>query len=105
MAPPMPRKWYISPLTLEMTPGSEILAQNLEKKFQPCSSTQILKELYTLIDNTANDLTHCIFNTNRASNYLSLKGELGKDKQDFLDRVEAGIKDPAVRRPEYMRGL
>jgi len=105
MAPDSPRKWYISPLTLEMTPGSKILAQNLEKKFQPCTSTQILEELYTLIENTADDLTGCIFNTNHASNYLSLKGELGKDKQDFLHRVKAGIKDPAVRRPEYMRGL
>jgi len=105
MAPPIPRKWYISPLTLEMTPGSEILAQNLEKKFQPCTSTQILEELYTLIDNTADDLDGCIFNTNHASNYLSLKGELGKDKKEFLHRIEAGIKDPAVRRPEYMRGL
>ncbi len=105
MAPPTPRKWYISPLTLEMTPGSEILSQNLENKFQPCTSTQILEELYTLIENTADDLTDCIFNTNHASNYLSLKGELGKDKKDFLRRVEAGIKDPAVRRPEYMRGL
>lgn len=105
MAPSKPRKWYISPLTLEMTPGSEILAQNLEDKFQPCSSTQILEELYTLIDHTDDDLSGCIFNTNHASNYLSLKGELGKNKKDFLSRVEAGIKDPAVRRPEYMRGL
>jgi radical SAM superfamily enzyme YgiQ (UPF0313 family) len=105
MAPSMPRKWYISPLTLEVTPGSELFAQNLENKFQPCTSTQILEELYTLIENTSNDLTGCIFNTNHASNYLSLKGELGKDKQDFLSRIEAGIKDPAVRRPEYLRGL
>lgn len=105
MAPPMPRKWYISPLTLEMTPGSEILAQNLKEKFHPCTSTQILEELYTLIEHTNDDLKGCIFNTNHASNYLSLKGELGKDKQDFLHRVEAGIKNPAVRRPEYMRGL
>ena len=105
MVPSIPRKWYISPLTLEMTPGSEILAQNIEKKFEPCTSTQILEELYTLIDNTADDLTGCIFNTNHASNYLSLKGELGKDKKDFLDRIETGIKNPAVRRPEHMRGL
>jgi len=61
--------------------------------------------LYTLIDHTADDLKDCIFNTNHVSNYLSLKGELGKDKRDFLSRVEAGIKDPAVRQPEYMRGL
>ena len=83
----------------------EILAQNLEDKFQPCSSTQILEELYTLIEHTDEDLSNCIFNTNHASNYLSLKGELGKDKKEFLSRIEAGIKDPAVRRPEYMRGL
>ncbi len=105
MAPPVPRKWYISPLTLEMTPGSEILAWAMENKFHPCTPTQILEELHTLITHTDNDLNGCIFNTNHASNYLSLKGELGRDKQDFLSRIEQGIKDPAVRRPEYMRGL
>ena len=105
MAPETSRKWYISPLTLEMTPGSEILARNMDNEFQPCSSTRILEELYTLIDHTDDDLKGCIFNTNHASNYLSLKGELGRDKQDFLSRVLSGIKDPSVRRPEYMRGL
>ena len=105
MAPPMPRKWYISPLTLEMTPGSEIWAQNETNDFQPCSGTQILKELYTLIEYTADDLQECIFNTNHASNYLSLKGELARDKKKFLKIVEAGINDPTIRRPEYRRGL
>lgn len=105
MAPATPRKWYISPLTLEMTPGSEVLARNLAKTFEPCTSTQILEELHTLIAHTDDDLKGCIFNTNHASNYLSLKGELGRDKQDFLARIETGIKDPSVRRPEYMRGL
>ncbi len=105
MAPPVPRKWYISPLTLEMTPGSEILAWAMENKFHPCTPTQILEELHALITHTDDDLNGCIFNTNHASNYLSLKGELGRDKQDFLSRIEQGIKDPAVRRPEYMRGL
>lgn len=105
MAPETPRKWYISPLTLEMTPGSKVLALHQENKFEPCTSTQVLEELYTLIDHTADDLTGCIFNTNHASNYLSLKGELGRDKKKFLSRIETGIKDPAVRRPEYMRGL
>lgn len=105
MAPPMPRKWYISPLTLEVTPGSEIWAQNEANDFQVCSGTQVLKELYTLIDHTADDLKGCIFNTNHASNYLSLKGELAKDKKQFLKIVQAGINDPAIRRPEYARGL
>ena len=105
MAPPMKRNWYVSPLTLEVTPGSEIWAQKEANEFEPCSSTQILEELYTLIDHTADDLQGCIFNTNHASNYLSLKGELAKEKKRFLKIVETGIHDPAVRRPEYLRGL
>jgi len=105
MAPPMPREWYISPLTLEVTPGSEIWTQKETKDFQPCSATQILEELYALIEHTSDDLQNCIFNTNHASNYLSLKGELARDKIEFLKIVETGINDPATRRPEYIRGL
>lgn len=105
MAPPMQRKWYISPLTLEITPGSEIWQQQETANFEPCSPTQILEELYTLIEHTDDDLKECIFNTNHASNYLSLKGELGRDKEVFLKTVRHGINDPTVRRPEYRRGL
>ena len=57
------------------------------------------------VEHTADDLKECIFNTNHASNYLSLKGELARDKKKFLKIVEAGINDPTIRRPEYRRGL
>ena len=105
MAPTTPVKWYISPLTLEVTPGSDIWTQKETRNFQPLPATQILEELYTLIEHTSDDLQGCIFNTNHASNYLSLKGELARDKKEFLKIVETGIKDPAVRRPEYRRAL
>ena len=39
------------------------------------------------------------------SNYLNLKGELAKDKKEFLKRIDIGIKNPNVRRPDYLRGL
>lgn len=105
MAPPLPRKWYISPLTLEVTPGSDIWTQKETMHFEPLTATQILEELYTLIEHTADDLKGCIFNTNHASNYLSLKGELARDKKQFLKIVETGIHHPEVRRPEYRRAL
>ena len=105
MAPSTPRKWYISPLTLEVTPGSDIWTQKETMLFQPLSATQILEELYTLIEHTSDDLKGCIFNTNHASNYLSLKGELARDKYDFLKIVETGIHHPEMRRPEYRRAL
>ena len=105
MAPPTPMKWYISPLTLGITPDSEIWARHSTGDFESCSGTQILKELYTLMEHTADDLQDCIFNTNHASNYLSLKGELARDKKQFLEIIKMGIDDPAVRRPDYVRGL
>jgi radical SAM superfamily enzyme YgiQ (UPF0313 family) len=105
MAPPTPINWYISPLTLRVSPGTELWEQKQTGEFQPCSSTQILEELYTMIEYTSDDLQKCIFNTNHASNYLSLKGELAREKQKFLKIIETGIKDPSVRRPDYLRGL
>jgi len=69
------------------------------------SSTQILEELYTMIEYTSDDLQNCIFNTNHASNYLSLKGQLGRDKKEFLKIIEIGIKNPNARRPDYLRRL
>jgi len=105
MAPPTPIDWYISPLTLRVTPGTELWTQNSTGEFQPCSSTQILEELYTMIEYTSDDLVNCVFNTNHASNYLNLKGRLAKDKKTFLKRIEIGIKNPNIRRPDYLRGL
>ncbi|MHA1235542.1 MAG: B12-binding domain-containing radical SAM protein [Promethearchaeota archaeon] len=105
MAPPTPINWYISPLTLGITPGSELWTQKSAGEFQPCSSTQILEELYTMIEYTSDDLQNCIFNTNHASNYLNLKGELSRDKKQFLKRIETVIKNPNMRRPDYLRGL
>jgi radical SAM superfamily enzyme YgiQ (UPF0313 family) len=105
MAPPNPINWYISPLTLRITPGSELWSQKAKGEFHPCSSTLILEELYTMIEYTSDDLQKCIFNSNHASNYLGLKGELARDKKKFLKMIEYSIKHPEVRRPDYLRGL
>ncbi|MFX1457746.1 MAG: B12-binding domain-containing radical SAM protein [Promethearchaeota archaeon] len=105
MAPPTPIDWYISPLTLGVSPGTELWTQKSTGEFEPCTSTEILEELYTMIEHTSDDLQKCIFNSNHASNYVSLKGELAKDKKLFLDVVEAAIKYPKFRRPDYLRGL
>lgn len=105
MAPPTPIKWYTSPLTLGITPGTELWKDTSTGEFQPCSSTQILEELYTMIEYTSDDLQKCVFNTNHASNYLSLKGELSRDKKQFLNKIKIAIKNPDMLRPDYLRRL
>ncbi|MBU2643575.1 radical SAM protein [bacterium] len=91
MAPPEPIPWYISPLTLEIAPGTELWTQQQNGAFQMGSFIQILEELYTMIEHTDDHLRNCVFNTNHASNYLSLKGELGDQKQAFLNTIEKAI--------------
>lgn len=92
MAPPTPIEWYISPLTLEIAPGTEMWEQQERGEFRKGSFIQILEELYTMIEYTDDNLQNCVFNTNHASNYMSLKGELGRDKQEFLNTIRKGIE-------------
>ncbi len=101
MAPADPIEWYVSPLTLEIAPGSDMWNQEQNGEFESGSFTQILKELYTMIEHTDDKLKHCVFNTNHVSNYLSLKGELGRDKQSFLKTIEAALNDPRSRQYDY----
>ncbi len=101
MAPPKPIEWYVSPLTLEIAPGSDMWNQEQSGEFESGSFTRILEELYTMIEHTDDNLQNCIFNTNHVSNYLTLKGELGKDKASFLQKIENVMKDPVSRQYDW----
>ena len=101
MAPAEPIEWYVSPLTLEIAPGSKMWEEEQSGAFESGSFSLILEELYTMIENTDDSLQHCVFNTNHVSNYLTLKGELGKDKQSFLASIEKALKDPVSRQYDW----
>ena len=92
MAPPEPVAWYISPLTLGVSPGTELWEQQQRGEFRMGSFSQILAELRTMIAYTDDDLRNCVFNSNHASNYLSLKGRLGRDKAKFLHAIDRAIE-------------
>jgi hypothetical protein len=52
------------------------------------------------------DLTHCVFRTNHASNYLLLAGTLDQDKAHLLTTLdEALARGRSALRPEAWRGL
>ncbi|MCP4756868.1 MAG: radical SAM protein [Proteobacteria bacterium] len=101
MAPPTPIEWYVSPLTLEIAPGTEMWTQQQNGEFQKGSFIQILEELRTMIEHTDDDLKNCTFNTNHASNYLSLKGQLGENKQEFLAIIDKVLSNPELRRRNW----
>ena len=53
------------------------------------------------------ELDNTIFRSDHASNYLVLKGTLGRDKDRLLQQVNMAITQPGAvpLRAEWMRGL
>jgi len=68
------------------------------------SPSESLVECRTILDHMQSD--GITFRANHASNYLSLAGDLQRDKPRLLASIDAALCDPERSfRPEFMRGL
>ena len=69
------------------------------------NATELLVELYQFIE--AAELNEVIFRSDHASNYLALKGILGRDKELLLNQLTEAIERPegGNLRKEWQRGL
>ena len=75
--------------------------------FQELSTRESLEEMKTFLEslNMPRE-ARTIFRSDHASNYLVLKGILGRDKQKLLAELEDVLDgDESSLRPEWMRGL
>jgi len=96
---------YLSTLVLSYPNGLEHFMRRFRGDFEPCSISGLLAELKTFIGHT--ELEQTIFRSDHASNYLVLKGTLGRDRQRMINEINAVLNDPsgAGLRPEWLRGL
>ena len=96
---------FLSTLVLSYPHGLDHYKKRFKGDFNPCSIPDLLKELKIFISHTALDQT--VFRSDHASNYLILKGTLGRDKERMLDEIDDALKNPgsAGLRPEFLRGL
>jgi len=96
---------YLSTLVVSFPLGMERFEAGFNGEFEPLDQAGLFREMYQLLD--ALDLTQTIFRSDHASNYLSLKGTLGKDKEKLLAGVRTAIERPddANLRAEWQRGL
>jgi radical SAM superfamily enzyme YgiQ (UPF0313 family) len=96
---------YLSTLVVSFPLGMERYEAGFKGEFEPLDQPGLFHEMYRLIDTL--DLEQTIFRSDHASNYLILKGTLGKDKQRLLDSVRTAIEQPdeASLRAEWQRGL
>jgi len=96
---------YVGALTLTLVPGTPLYEQWERNEFHPLSPFQSLDELRLIIENS--NFTDCFFSSMHASNYLSVRGRLPRDKKKILSELEKVLAagDPSLLRPEFLRGL
>lgn len=96
---------FLSTLVVSFPLGEERFASNFNGRYRQLNQQELFQEMSTLLQ--ALELDKTIFRSDHSSNYLVLKGVLGKDKQQLLDKVNMAITQPQQipLRQEWQRGL
>jgi radical SAM superfamily enzyme YgiQ (UPF0313 family) len=96
---------YLSTLVVSFPQGDARYRAGFDGEYEPLDQAGLFQEMYWLLDEL--DLEQTVFRSDHASNYLVLKGTLGRDREKLLAQVQAAIERPGSvgLRPEWSRGL
>jgi len=96
---------YLSTLVVSFPAGVERYQAGFQGEFEPLDQPRLFAEMQWLLETL--ELDNTIFRSDHASNYLVLKGTLGRDKEKLLSQVRAAIERPGSvpLRQEWQRGL
>lgn len=96
---------YLATLVVSFPMGKERFLNRFPDDFQLLDQMGLFREMEQFLGHT--ELKSTIFRSDHASNYLSLKGVLGKDRQKLLDmlRLAQSSPDKVRLREEWQRGL
>ncbi|MEH6650617.1 MAG: radical SAM protein [Motiliproteus sp.] len=100
---------YLSTLVVTFPTGEERFrdgfGHDLGSDYQPLQQADLFTEMRLFLSEL--ELKKTVFRSDHASNYLVLKGVLGRDKAKLLAQVEQAISQPqhVSLRPEWARGL
>lgn len=96
---------FLSILVVDFPTGPERFIENWQGRWQQLDKTELFKEMELLLEQL--HLEKTIFRSDHASNYLVLKGILGRDKYKLLEQVRTAIHRPGLipLRQESQRGF
>lgn len=95
---------YVGLLTLMTEPMAPLYRDIKEGRFQLLSPMEVLEETALLLENI-NVKKTCVFRSNHASNYLSLKGDLPQDKEKMQKQLKAAMENTDLLKDEIFRML
>lgn len=96
---------YLSTLVVSFPAGEARYREGFGGEFEPLDQAGLFGEMAILLEEL--ELEQTVFRSDHASNYLVLRGTLGRDKQRLLQKVRDALERPGSvpLRPEWMRGL
>jgi radical SAM superfamily enzyme YgiQ (UPF0313 family) len=96
---------FAGALTLTLIPGTKLYNDFEQGTFDLVTPFTSLQELKTIVEKS--DMTNCFFSSMHASNYFAVRGTMPGDKQKVIRQLDTILakKDPALLRPEFLRGL
>ena len=95
---------YVGLLTLIVDP-SVPMARDIESgKMKLLTPEEVMAETLLMLENT-NVSKKCVFRSNHASNYVSLRGDLPDDKEKMMNMLRRAMKNHDMFRDERFRAL
>ena len=95
---------YASLLTLMLNPAAPIMKDIESGEMTLLTPEQVVGETYLLLEN-AMPKKSCVFRSNHASNYISLRGNLPEDRQRMLAQLKVAMENTGLLKDERFRML
>jgi len=83
---------YLSTLVVELANGTQRFTKHFGDRWRKLNKLELFREMEVFLEHL--ELNSTIFRSDHASNYLVLKGVLGKDKDTLLQTVRTAIHQP-----------
>lgn len=94
---------YVGLLTLLIEEGVPLYEDLQSGRFTLLTPKEVLLETRTMVENI--NIDNCVFRSNHASNYVSLRGTLSQDKDLILSQIDEGLKLSGLEEKDLFRRL
>ncbi|MGN0733737.1 MAG: radical SAM protein [Emergencia sp.] len=95
---------YVGLLTLMLDPRAPITGQIERGELELLSGEEVVAETYLMLKH-ANPTKPCVFRSNHASNYVSLRGDLPRDKEMMMAKLKMAMENTGMLKDERFRAL
>lgn len=94
---------FASALTLMLIPGTPLYEEYERGEFEMPDKMGMLREMREIIKHL--NVSHCLFSSNHASNYLPIQAMFPEGKQEVIDRIDSALREEIGLKPEWMRAF